>query len=311
MGHQIDGILPVDKTEGETSHDVVKKVKSALGLKGCKVGHAGTLDPFATGLLIILLGQGTKLSRFIMSQDKVYLGTMRLGVETDTLDCTGSVVCTGIVPELGIEQIRDKARQFVGEIEQSPPIYSALRYKGTRAYKLARRGEEICLKKRNVTVYSLTIYSVDLPDVTMGVKCSSGTYIRSLAADLGKCLGPGGHLTSLRRLASGTFKSEDALSSGELLIKDRERFSVLRDKVIPLRAALPGMQEINVRDLLAKKVRHGYQPVLEDFAGEWDMAGFEDCNVKLVRDGELVAIMKANKSEGVDHGKIRIERVFL
>jgi tRNA pseudouridine55 synthase len=311
MGYQIDGILLVDKNEGETSHDVVKKVKSALGLKDCKVGHAGTLDPFATGLLIILLGQGTKLSRFIMSEDKVYLGTMRLGVETDTLDCTGSVVRTGIVPELGIEQIRDKARQFVGEIEQTPPIYSAVKYKGTRAYKLARRGEEMSLKKRNVTVYSLRIYSVDLPDVTMEVRCSSGTYIRSLAADLGKGLGPGGHLTSLRRLASGAFKSEDAQNSGEPLIKDRERFSALRDKVIPLRAALPGMKEIKVGDLLAKKIRHGYQPVLEDFAGVWDMTGFEDVNVKLVRDGELVAIMKANKSEGVDNGKVRIERVFI
>jgi tRNA pseudouridine55 synthase len=311
MRHKIDGILLIDKTEGETSHDVVKKVKSALGLKGSKVGHAGTLDPFATGLLITLLGQGTKLSRFIMSEEKVYLGTMRLGVETDTLDCTGSVVRTGIVPELGIEQIREKSRKFVGEIEQSPPVYSAVRYKGTRAYKLARRGLKMELKKRNVTVYSLNIRSVDLPDVTMEVRCSSGTYIRSLASDLGKDLGPGGHLTSLRRLASGTFKSEDAMSSGELLIKDRERFSALRDRVIPLRAALPDMQEIKVGDLLAKKVRHGYQPVLEDFAGEWSMTGFDDGNVKLVRDEELVAIMKANKSEGVDHGKIRIERVFL
>ncbi len=311
MGHQIDGILLIDKTEGETSHDVVKKVKTALGLKGCKVGHAGTLDPFATGLLIILLGQGTKLSRFIMSQKKVYSGTMRLGVETDTLDCTGSVVRTGTVPDLAIEQIREKARQFVGEIEQSPPVFSAVKYKGTRAYKLARRGEEISLKKKNVTVYSFRIYSVDLPDVTMEVRCSSGTYIRSLAADLGKGLGPGGHLTSLRRLASGNFKSEDALDSGELLSKDRELFSVLRDKVIPLRAALPGMQEIEVGDLLAKKIRHGYQPVLGDFAGERDMTGFEDGNVKLVRDGELVAIMKSNKSGGVDHEKIRIERVFL
>ena len=183
MGHRIDGILLVNKIKGETSHDVVKKVKAAFGLKNCKVGHAGTLDPFATGLLIILLGQGTKLSRFIMSEDKVYRGTMRLGVETDTLDCTGSVVHKVTVSELGIEQIREKARQFVGEIEQLPPVYSAVKYKGTRAYKLARRGEEMSLKKRNVTVYSLRILSVDLPDVTMEVRCSSGTYIRSLAAD--------------------------------------------------------------------------------------------------------------------------------
>jgi tRNA pseudouridine55 synthase len=311
MGHKIDGILLVDKTEGETSHDVVNKVKSALGLKGSKVGHAGTLDPFATGLLIILLGQGTKISRFIMSGEKVYLGTMRLGVETDTLDCTGSVVRTGIVPELGIEQIREKSRKFVGEIAQSPPVYSAVRYKGTRAYKLARRGLKVDLKKRNVSVSSLRILSIDLPDVTMEVRCSSGTYIRSLASELGKDLGPGGHLVSLRRLASGTFKSKDAMTSGELVVKDREFLSGLRDKVIPLRAALPDMPEIEVGELLAKKVRNGYQPVWEDLAGKWSMTGFGGGNVKLVRDEELVAIMKANKSEGVDHGKIGIERVFL
>ena len=311
MEHPIDGILLIDKTEGETSHDVVKKVKSALGLKGCKVGHAGTLDPFATGLLIILLGQGTKLSRFIMSEGKVYLGTVRLGVETDTLDGTGSVVRTGTVPELEIEQIRERARRFVGEIEQVPPVYSAVKYRGTRAYKLARRGVEMTLKKRNVTVYSLRIHSVDLPDVTIEVRCSSGTYIRSLAADLGKGLGPGGHLKSLRRLASGAFKADDALSSRNLVTKDGASFSVLRDKVIPLRAALPGMREIDVGDLLAKKVRHGYQPAWEELAGGWDMTGFEGGNVKLVSEGELVAIMKANKSEGVDYGKVRIERVFL
>ena len=311
MEHPIDGILLIDKTEGETSHDVVKKVKSALGLKGCKVGHAGTLDPFATGLLVILLGQGTKLSRFIMSEDKVYSGVMRLGVETDTLDGTGSVVHTCMVPELGLKQIREKARGFVGEIEQVPPAYSAVKYKGTRAYKLARRGVVMTLKKRTVTVYFLRIHSVDLPDVTMEIRCSSGTYIRSLAADLGKGLGPGGHLKSLRRLASGAFKAEDGLTSRELVIKDSGSFSALRDRVIPLGAALPGMQEIEVGDMLAEKIRHGCQPAWEDLAGERDMAGFEDGNVKLVRNGELVAIMKADKSEGVDNGKIRIERVFL
>jgi tRNA pseudouridine55 synthase len=304
--YQTDGILLIDKNEGETSYEVVRKVKSALKMK--KVGHAGTLDPFATGLLIILLGRGTKLSPFVMSETKVYLGTIRLGLETDTLDSTGRVVRKSTVPDLSLKYIREKAEYFIGDIEQTPPLFSAVKYKGTRAYKLARRGEEVALKTRTVTIFSLRVLSVDLPDVTMEIKCSSGTYIRSLAADLGKKLGPGGHLKSLRRLACGSFYTKDAFCSKEILTGNNGR--ILRDKVIPLRSALPDMREIVVEQDIAEKIRHGYQPALEGLADGLDLAGCEGTCLKLVSESKLVAVTKVTKCGRGGHGRLDIVRVF-
>jgi len=320
MEYPIDGIILIDKDEGETSYDVVRKVKSSLGGgKVQKVGHAGTLDPFATGLLIILLGQGTKLSQHIMSGDKVYLATMRLGVETDTLDLTGKVVRTSNVPDLKQEYIQDKAKGFIGVTEQVPPIYSAVKYKGTRAYRLARKGVEVDLKKKTVTIYSVRIHSIDLPDVTMEVKCSSGTYIRKLAADLGRELGSVSYLKSLRRLASGSFAVKNALNSKE--ISTKHTHCVLLDKVIPLRSALPEMREVEIEDLLAEKVRHGYQPtreelpkglILPDHRQEraYDVENHKESNVKLVNDGKLVAIVRVKRIEDAGYDKIELVRVF-
>lgn len=312
MGHSTDGILLIDKEEGETSYGVVKKVRSSLAyLNVKKVGHSGTLDPFATGLLIILLGQGTKLSPFIMPESKVYLATLRLGIETDTMDPTGKAVRTSVVPALSLEEIQAKARSLVGHREQAPPIYSAVKYRGTRAYKLARKGVKMDLRKRKITIYSLSILSVDLPHVTIEVRCSSGTYIRSLAAELGKSLGPGAHLKSLKRLASGSFKVQDALGSNEISAGDDGL--ALRDRIIPLRAALPNMEELEVNKDLAEKVRHGYHPTWEELKRVSALADPErpgDGHLKLVRDGDLLAIVKIEKGKGVSHGTARLERVF-
>ena len=306
MTYQTDGILLVDKNEGETSYEVVRRVKSVL--KVSKVGHAGTLDPFATGLLIILLGRGTKLSPFIMSETKVYLGTMRLGLETDTLDSTGRVVRKSTVPDLSLKDIREKAENFVGDIEQTPPLFSAVKHRGTRAYKLARRGEAVALKKRTVTIFSLKVLSVDLPDVTLEIKCSSGTYIRSLAADLGEALGPGGHLKSLRRLACGSFDTKDAICSKEILAGNKD--PLLWDKVIPLRRALPEMGEIEAEHDIAEKIRHGYKPALQGLADGLDLAGCEGTHLKLISQGELVAVMKVTKCGRGSHGRLDLVRVF-
>ena len=206
-----DGIILIDKNEGESSFDVVRRLRAKVKVK--KVGHAGTLDPFATGLLIILLGQGTKLSPFLMSGQKRYRATMRLGVETDTLDPTGRVIRTTHVPAFEPEQIKTNALKFVGEIEQVPPIFSAVSYKGNRAYKLARKGIKVELEKRRVRIHSVEIISIDLPEITMEISCSGGTYIRSLASDIGNKLGTGAHLSALRRLSSGPFEVKDALNT--------------------------------------------------------------------------------------------------
>lgn len=306
MEYPTDGIILIDKDAGETSYGVVKKVKHLLKVR--KVGHAGTLDPFATGLLIVLVGHATKLSHFIMSENKVYLATARLGVETDTMDCTGQVTRITGIPDIQPEYIRKKIQSFVGDIEQVPPAYSAVKYKGTRAYKLARKGIKIDLQKRRVTIHSMRIVSIQLPDVTFEVKCSSGTYIRSLAADVGREVGTCAHLRSLRRLASGPFEARYALNSGE--ITTRSGHPLLGEKMIPLRAALPGMREIEVDGLVAEKVRHGYRPAWEEVKTRLNWSGFEGEHVKFVRDGELVAIMRITNNERGNLGKFEIGRVF-
>jgi len=303
-----DGIILINKNEGETSYDVIRKVKTAFrGSKIRKFGHAGTLDPFATGLLVVLLGRGTKLSSFIMAESKVYRATLRLGIETDTLDPTGLVVRESAVPDLSTEFIRNKAQRFIGKTQQAPPIYSAVKYKGKRAYKLAREGQEVVLNKRTVSIYSIRIISVELPDVTMEVKCSSGTYIRSLASDLGRELGAGGHLRSLTRLSCGSFDLKNALNSNEI---SAENISLLQKIMIPLNAALPDMREIIVENPIAENVRCGHQSVLEGLADDLDPAGCDGVHFKLIGNGELVAVVKQTKSRRDGHVRLEIVRVF-
>ncbi len=288
---------------------MVRRVKRALGgSKACKVGHSGTLDPFATGLLIILLGQGTKLSNFIMSGDKKYLATMRLGVETDTLDPTGKIIGTMYVPDFDQRYLTETSRDFLGKIEQTPPLYSAVKFKGARAYKLARKGMDVQLRKRTVTIHSLRILSVHLPDVTMEIVCSSGTYIRSLAADLGRKLGTGAHLKSLRRLGSGSFGVEEAISSEKIFSEGIH--ALLQDRMISLNSALPDMQEVVIEEDLEKKVRSGYQPSRREMVSRLKPFVCYNGHIKLTREGELVAVLEIRKTEDVGQDSVRIKRVF-
>ncbi|MFC1869013.1 tRNA pseudouridine(55) synthase TruB [Thermodesulfobacteriota bacterium] len=301
-----DGIILIDKNKEETSFDVVKRLRKILGLK--KVGHSGTLDPFATGLLLILLGQGTKLFPYLMKGEKRYLATMRLGIETDTLDPTGRVVDTRPLPELVPEEIEKNILKFVGDIEQVPPAFSAVNYKGSRAYKFAREGIKVDLKKRAVTIHSLEIISIDLPEITMEITCSGGTYVRSLAADMGKQLGSIAHLSSLRRLSSGPFQVKNALSSSQIDSASANR--PLEDKVIALKDALPDMNEALIGTETAKKIRNGYRPRWEEVM---DGAAFPEIYegfVKLVNRNSLVAVMEVGHLSGDDKGWLKSIRVF-
>jgi len=306
MGHPVDGILLVDKAEGETSFDVVRRVGRIL--QGRKVGHAGTLDPLATGLLIVLLGQGTKLSQFIMSQKKVYRGTLMLGVETDTLDSTGKTTAKRPVPKLTHDELRQTCRKFIGEIEQIPPRYSAVRVKGQRSYKLARKGKEFDLPKKKVNIESLDLVSMDLPRVTIRVQCSAGTYVRSLVADLGRSLGTGAHLIALRRLASGRFYSDDALAS-DLLSRGLSQFD-LENKVIPLCRALPGMPGLDVDDVMARHIRQGYQPLWKELADGPCIVNRGGGYVKIVKDEELIAVMSIQEKGALGDYATKLMRVF-
>lgn len=289
-----DGIILVDKDEGETSFDVVKRVRKRTSIR--KVGHAGTLDPFATGLLVVLLGQGTKLSPYLMAGEKRYLAAVRLGVETDTLDPTGRVIRTCPVPRLDREEIETNILTFLGDIEQSPPAFSAVNYEGKRAYKLARKGFKPELKKRRVTIYSVRFISIDLPEIILEVRCSQGTYIRSLASDIGKKLGSVAYLHSLRRLSSGPFEVENALQSR--LIESSLSEMQLRAKGIPLNESLPFMKELRVDNQTADKIRKGYRPDREEMT-----PGF----IKITSGSSLVAVMEVDPLS--DHWLKRI-RVF-
>lgn len=305
MADPFNGILLVDKEEGQTSYSAVRKVKRAMGVR--KVGHGGTLDPFATGLLIILLGQGTKLSPFLMSEVKKYYGVARLGVETDTLDATGRVVRSTAVPKISVEQIREKAALLTGEIEQTPPAYSAVKCNGRRAYEMARKGLVPRLGKRKRIVHSFYILDVDLPDIAIEVNCSKGTYVRSLAAEMGRELGTGAHLRSLRRLAIGDFTVENAVKSS--LICSIE-CGHLKARIIPLRHALPLMPEIELDERLARKIRHGYQPAPEELFHGDRVNGTEHRQVKAVKDQELVAILEVGMCNSLNGFGIKLKRVF-
>ena len=211
----LDGALLVDKPVGPTSHDVVDRIRRRFGLK--KVGHAGTLDPNASGLLIILLGRGTKLSERLMADDKVYAGTIKFGEVTDSYDTDGKVMETKPVPPITLEQLNELADTFVGDQLQTPPMVSAVKVEGVPLYKLARKGVEVERKPRLIHVYNFNFSSYQEPLAEFRLACTKGTYVRSIAHELGQKLGCGAHLHTLRRLVSGRFDVADALPLANVL----------------------------------------------------------------------------------------------
>jgi tRNA pseudouridine55 synthase len=204
----IHGVLNLNKPPRLTSRQAVDCVKRILNVK--KAGHGGTLDPDATGVLLICLGDGTKLFEALQVGTKEYEGTLILGITTDTLDANGQIIKTADVSQITPDQIRSVCQQFVGEIEQVPPMFSAVKYKGKPLYKLARRGLEVKRRSRQVFIESIELLSLNIPEVRFRVVCSKGTYIRALAADIGAALGCGAHLSELIRTRSGVFKIEEA-----------------------------------------------------------------------------------------------------
>lgn len=225
----LDGAVLVDKPAEWTSHDVVAKFRNTFRL--AKVGHCGTLDPMATGLLVLVLGKATKLSEKLMATDKVYEGTMRLGETTDSYDADGELVETKPVPPLTLDDLNAATESFLGDQLQVPPMVSARKIGGVALYKLARQGQEVPREARAVHIYTYRFHDYEDPFAYFRVSCTKGTYVRSLAHDLGQKLGCGAHLTALRRLASGRFDVADALPLEELL---RLTPAELTARVIPL-----------------------------------------------------------------------------
>jgi tRNA pseudouridine55 synthase len=224
----LDGALLIDKPAGPTSHDVVDKIRRRFGIK--KVGHCGTLDPNATGLLIIVLGRGTKLSERLMADDKVYEGTIKFGVATDSYDSDGEVTATQPVPPLTLEQLNEAAAAFLGDIMQTPPMVSAIKKDGVPLYKLARKGLEVEREARLVHVYNFRFTGYAEPLGAFRLACTKGTYVRSVAHELGLKLGCGAHLSALRRSVSGKFDVSDALPLETILEMSQVQ---LEKRVIP------------------------------------------------------------------------------
>jgi tRNA pseudouridine55 synthase len=248
----MQGVLVVDKPAGITSHDVVNQVRRLAKMR--RVGHTGTLDPMATGVLVLLLGPATRLARFILTEDKQYRATLRLGVTTTTYDAEGEVTATSdVMPDLdAIERGLDHLR---GEILQVPPMYAAIRHHGKRLYELAREGKEVVREARPVTIYRAELLEWNPPDLILDIACSTGTYVRSLAHDLGQLLGTGAHLVALRRTTSGPFTLDQSYSLDVLRqLSEEER---LETALLPAHAALEGMPVLRLTPEQEVAVRYG------------------------------------------------------
>ncbi len=211
---EFEGILLVDKPQGITSHDVVARLRRKFRMK--RIGHAGTLDPMATGLLVVLVGKATKASQFLISLDKRYEGTIRLGQTTHTQDAESDIVVEAPVPDIGEEEIRRQMTAFTGDQYQTPPMHSAIKVNGVPLYKMARKGKEVVREPRFVRVSEFELLRLALPDVDFRVAASKGFYVRTLAHDFGNRIGCGGHLCRLRRTGAGKFGLGDALPLEEI-----------------------------------------------------------------------------------------------
>jgi len=288
-GHELNGIVVVDKPAGLSSAQVVSRVKALFGAR--KAGHTGTLDPFATGILVCCINRATRLSRFFLKGDKTYEAVLRLGTRTDTQDATGVVTDSQPIEGITAERVVHVASRFTGTISQIPPVYSALKHEGTPLYKLARRGQAVEKPARSVRIDRLDILDVRLPDVRFSVSCSAGTYIRTLCADMGASLGCGGHLKTLRRTASCGFGLEDARRLERL--QEWKARGTLEAAVVGMREALHFIPEVVAEKRLARSIRNGVKLSAGDFPDRPtpSPAGF----IKVVdRSGRLIAVLEAS-----------------
>jgi tRNA pseudouridine55 synthase len=303
----MDGFFVVDKPAGMTSHDVVSAVRRIVGQK--KVGHTGTLDPFATGVLPVALGEGTKAIPFLDESEKEYRAVMCLGETTDTQDCTGNTIRRGDWQSLTSTDVENAVMGFLGKGTQVPPMYSAIKKDGIPLYKLARKGEEIHREPRNMEIYSLVIEQIELPVVTFTVRCSRGVYVRTLANDMGELLGSGAHLTALRRNASGSFLLGNAVSLDTLFNAGTE--GRLSDFLISCNDALFQMKSLYLNDAGAARVHCGIAPALNDFLRIPDTGLLPGERVKLNVDNQLVAVAENGADAWPDDGSnLHLLRVF-
>ena len=293
------GILLIDKPEGPSSAQIVHRVKKILQAK--KVGHLGTLDPFASGLLLIGVNEGTKIADIFLSGAKSYRGVMVLGVETDSQDGTGKVVSERAVPSVSDKELRSLEAKFTGEQQQVPPMFSALKKDGVRLYQLARQGKEIPREPRAIRIDALHIKKISGSELEFTVTCSRGTYVRTLAADMGQSLGCGAHLKSLRRTACDHLKIEQSVGIEDL----EQRCAMGAVPLISLGAALGHLRSMTWQSRLLSRLRLGQQEVL----GQIGKAREGEKIVAIVDPrGQLAAL--AEWMNDTAEGRWRLFRVF-
>ena len=254
-GREVNGILLLDKPVGMSSNAALQTVKRLF--KASKAGHTGNLDPLATGLLPICLGEATKISSFLLDSDKRYLGTCKLGVRTTTADSEGEVLETQPVPNFTLQQVNQVLQRFIGEIEQVPPMHSAIKINGTPLYKLARQGKEIERKARRIRIYQIELVRLEGDEIDIALHCSKGTYVRTLAEEIGAALGCGAHLSALRRTASGPFDLQQALTLPELEELAEEGYDALDSLLLPPEEALRDWPLVSLTENSAYYVQQG------------------------------------------------------
>lgn len=304
----MDGVLVVNKEGGWTSHDVVAKIRHLLG--GTKVGHAGTLDPAATGVLPVLIGKGTRIAEYLVEWDKEYRAVLRLGETTDTQDATGTVLIRQATESVTPAAIHETVARFRGAIEQVPPMYSAVKVAGVPLYKSARAGKTVAREARTVLIHELDVLAIDGQDVTFRVVCSKGTYVRTLCADIGTALGVGGHLLMLERSRVGPLALGQALTVEEIAL--RQTLGRLGDEVLPLDRVLQALPALVVDGSTADRVLHGV-PVPVSKVVRWEpVAGVKQKSGMPIRihgaDGRLLAIGRQPEAQ---QGAVAIEKVLI
>ena len=252
---ELNGILLLDKPEGVTSNAALQVVKRLYGAE--KAGHTGSLDPLATGLLPICFGSATKVSSFLLNADKDYLVTGQLGTSTDSGDADGAIVSTGKSVKFNQEHVKSVLTSLEGEIQQVPPMYSALKYKGRRLYELAREGTEVPRESRSVTIHSLHLQKMQASKLTLKVACSKGTYIRTLIEDIAQALGTIGHVTQLRRIAVGPFNKTQMIVMGKIEAAAADGMQALDSLLLPVDEALQGWPSVQLEEQLCKPFSQG------------------------------------------------------
>jgi len=292
------GLLLVDKPAGPSSAQVVHRIKEHLGAK--RVGHLGTLDPFASGLLLLGINQGTKIADLFLHASKSYRGIMVLGVETDSQDATGKILQVRAVPSIGEAELRNLEQQFFGDLQQVPPMFSALKRQGVPLYKLARQGKEVPREPRAIRIEKLRLKRLTGDEIEIEVTCSRGTYVRTLVADMGKFLGCGAHLKSLRRIACGHLHVDQAVTLDEL-----ERLNSREIRLLALEKALEPLHAIIWDNRLVSRLRLGQQEALRNLDKP---VGGEKLARILDPRGSLVALVEW--IEEIPQGRWRLIRVF-